>query len=464
MLASRRLCVLASDAKTQRRRCAQDVFMYIDQSKKPYPFCPGCSHGLVLDAIDRALNKVNADPKKVVLVSDIGCVGMADKYFNVHTFHGLHGRSFTYACGIKLANPELLVFVVVGDGGCGIGGHHLINAARRNIGIKVLCFNNHNFGMTGGQHSVTTPLNAKTTTTPMGSLERPFDLAGLVSAAGAPFVARVKAYDRDLDEIIAMAFKHDGFSFVDCWEFCTAYFMPANEYKRQQMDELIESYGFKTGILREVVEPEYSKLLNECSRRACSAMAKQALPLQIPIGVETKFKHNLKKDSVSIVLAGSAGMKVISAAHNFGEAALLSGLWASQKDDYPVTVKSGHSVSDIKISRERIDYLGVDKPDAVLVVSGDGLKEVSDIFASLGPDSVIIIAKGLNKPETAARIVEMDFTGIEKTVHATAALARLLKLNEFIPLDAYRAAIEGIGKDKIREINLKALEWGIKSK
>ena len=119
------------------------------------------------------MEKVGADPKRTVLVSDIGCVGLADKYFLVHTFHGLHGRSFTYACGIKIAHPDLNVFVVVGDGGCGIGGHHLINAARRNIGIKVICFDNFNFGMTGGEHSITTPCEGITHSTPYGNIERP---------------------------------------------------------------------------------------------------------------------------------------------------------------------------------------------------------------------------------------------------------------------------------------------------
>src|SRR3989338_3470067 len=369
--------------------------MYIDQSKKPYPFCPGCSHSMVLDAIGRALAKIKADPRRTVLVSDIGCVGLSDKYFNVHTFHGLHGQSFTYSCGVKLANPDLLVFNLVGDGGCGICGNHLINAARRNIGIKVLCFNNLNFGMTGGQHSVTTPYGAKTATTPAGSLEKPFDLAGLVSAAGGSFVARVKALDRDLDEVIARAFKHDGFAFVDIWEICTAYYMPENDYKKQQMDELIANYGFKTWILKE--EKGKGKELSSFLRKQESNLPSGDSRLRgnDRIGIKPKFTHNLQKDSIGIIVAGSAGMKVISAAHTFGKAALSCGLHVSQKDDYPVTVQSGHSVSDIKISSRQINYLGIDNPDAVLVVSQDGLKEVSDTLANIGDDTIIIIDKPL---------------------------------------------------------------------
>ncbi len=128
----------------------------------PYPFCPGCGHGPILDHLNKALVKAAIDPAKVVLVSDIGCSGLSDQYFATHAFHGLHGRSLTYATGIKLARPELTVIVVIGDGGTGIGGTHLLQAARRNIGITVLVFDNFNFGMTGGQHSTTTPPGAVT--------------------------------------------------------------------------------------------------------------------------------------------------------------------------------------------------------------------------------------------------------------------------------------------------------------
>ena len=127
------------------------------RNERPYPFCPGCGHGLILDAFNKALVKLALDPQRVVIVTDIGCQGLGDQYFVTNAFHGLHGRSIAYATGIKLADPELKVIVMIGDGGCGIGGAHLLNAARRNIGLPVLVFNNFNFGMTGGEHSVTTP-------------------------------------------------------------------------------------------------------------------------------------------------------------------------------------------------------------------------------------------------------------------------------------------------------------------
>lgn len=429
--------------------------MYIDQTKKPYSFCPGCSHHVVLDSIGRALEKLAVDPKKVVLVSDIGCVGLSDKYFNVHTFHGLHGRSFTYACGIKLANPELMVFVLVGDGGCGIGGAHLINAARRNIGIKVICFNNHNFGMTGGQHSVTTPFGAKTATTPAGSIERPFDLSGLAMVAGAPFVARVKAFDTDLDGVIEQSFKHEGFSFTEIWEICTAYFMPSNSYKKTEMDELLSRYGFKTGVLKEETFPEYSKALNKDRPTDISEITK-------PRGIKAKFQATLEKDEIGIVVAGSAGMKIISAAHNFGEAAISSGLWVSQKDDYPVTVQAGHSLSEIKISKRCIDYLNIESPDAVIVVSKDGLKEIAELLPTLREDTIVIADHELEIPPTKAKIHKIELKGsVDKTVFATTCLTKLLTLKNIIPQEAFKTVLENITKEKIRQVNLAAFEYGL---
>ncbi len=305
----------------------------------------------------------------------------------------------------------------------------------------------------------------------MGSLEKPFDLAGLVSAAGGSFVARVKALDRDLDEVIAKAFNHDGFAFLDIWEICTAYYMPANDYKKQQMDDLLAHYGFKTGILREEKGEEYSRVLNTPSPLEGEGRGEGAREKKQK-GIEKKFTGDLKKDSVGIILAGSAGMKVISAAHNFGKAAISCGLWVSQKDDYPVTVQSGHSVSDIKISGKQIDYLGIDKPDAVLIISQDGLKEAADTLASIGDEAIIIIDKALKndlplplreRGGGRGNIYEMDFTGLDKTVHATAALAKYLTLNKFMPVEALRVAIEAIPKDKIRELNLKALDLGLNS-
>ncbi|MHC4448111.1 MAG: thiamine pyrophosphate-dependent enzyme, partial [Planctomycetota bacterium] len=111
---------------------------YLTDEIGPLPFCPGCGHDPLVKALDQALVELQLPPDKVVIVTDIGCIGLSDRYFITHGFHGLHGRSITYACGLKLARPELTVIVLKGDGGCGIGGTHLLNVARRNIGITLI--------------------------------------------------------------------------------------------------------------------------------------------------------------------------------------------------------------------------------------------------------------------------------------------------------------------------------------
>ena len=149
---------------------------YMKDELGPLPFCPGCGHDPLLKALDKALVALQIPPDKLVVVTDIGCIGLADRYFVTHAFHGLHGRSITYACGLKLARPDLHVVVLMGDGGCGIGGAHLLNVARRNIGITLIVANNFNYGMTGGQHSVTTPTDGRTVTTPGGNIEGALDI------------------------------------------------------------------------------------------------------------------------------------------------------------------------------------------------------------------------------------------------------------------------------------------------
>ncbi|MCX7670686.1 MAG: thiamine pyrophosphate-dependent enzyme, partial [Anaerolineae bacterium] len=182
------------------------------RNDRPYPFCPGCSHGLILNALDRALVKLGRDPRRIVIVSDIGCHGLSDQYFITNAFHGLHGRSIAYASGIKLADPDLTVIVLIGDGGVGIGAAHLVSAARRNIGLTVLVFNNFNFGMTGGEHSVTTPSGGVTATTRGGNPERPLDLCATVAANGAGFAWRGTAFDRDLAEVVVAALESECFA------------------------------------------------------------------------------------------------------------------------------------------------------------------------------------------------------------------------------------------------------------
>ncbi len=128
--------------------------------ERPPVFCPGCSHETALKVLDRTFVRMGLAANEICMVSDIGCSGLFDTFFNTHAFHGVHGRALTYAAGMKLARPELNVVVTMGDGGLGIGGAHVLAACRRNLDLTLLVLNNFNFGMTGGQCSATSPNDA----------------------------------------------------------------------------------------------------------------------------------------------------------------------------------------------------------------------------------------------------------------------------------------------------------------
>ncbi len=160
------------------------------------------------------------------MVSGIGCSSRATGYVDFNTLHTTHGRALPFATGIKLAKPEMNVIVVTGDGdSTAIGGNHLIHAARRNIDVTVLLFNNSTYGMTSGQYSPATPTGAVGTTAPYGNAERPFDICKLAEAAGATYVARSTAYHaKVLPNLIEKAITNKGFSIVEVITQCPIYF------------------------------------------------------------------------------------------------------------------------------------------------------------------------------------------------------------------------------------------------
>lgn len=421
------------------------------RNEKPYPFCPGCGHGPVLDKLNDALVTLGTDPSEVVIVSDIGCSGLSDQYFATSAFHGLHGRSITYATGIKLARPELTVIVIMGDGGTGIGGTHLINAARRNAGITVLVLNNLNFGMTGGQHSTTTPAGSITSTTPLGNLEHPLDICATVGVNGAGYVYRGTSFDAELSERMVDAIEHPGFALLDVWDLCTAYYVPKNKVGKKGLDETIGGLGFTKGVLFERATREFAAAYRE----AAGAMGERRAPNRIPID----FDSNLE-DSFSLVVAGSAGAKVRSATRLYGEAAIRSGLWATLRGDYPVTVKSGHSVSQVVLSHQEMPLVAAPRPDALVLASQDGLTKVGAMLGAMGSDGIVVTVPEFADVTTRAEVVVVDpadWDGrIPKAQLAMVLLVVAAQRTGLFPLVALRAAAAG----PFEAANLNAIKAG----
>jgi 2-oxoglutarate ferredoxin oxidoreductase subunit beta len=203
-----------------------DYLEYIRERNFPHIWCAGCGDGIVLKSLIRSLKKLAIPKDEAVMVSGIGCSSRTPGYVDINTLHTTHGRAIAFATGVKLANPKLHVIVVTGDGDAtAIGGNHYIHAARRNIDLTVLLYNNYIYGMTGGQVSPTTPRGKKASTAPFGNLEPAFNIAGLAQAAGASFVARGDVYHvMQLDKLIAAALEKKGFSVVEILSPCpTAY-------------------------------------------------------------------------------------------------------------------------------------------------------------------------------------------------------------------------------------------------
>lgn len=434
------------------------------RNERPYDFCPGCSHGLILEALNRALVRMQWDPADVVIVTDIGCVGLSDQYFITSGFHGLHGRSLTYATGIKLARPELHVIVLIGDGGCGIGGTHLINAARRNIGVTTLVFNNLNFGMTGGEHSVTTPWHQKTVTTPWGNPETPLDIAATAAVNGATYVWRGTAYEPDLDQQIVTALSHDGFALLDIWELCVAHYATTNKMSPQGLVSTMTALGFQKGIVQVQSRTEGARALREAAAPIIIEHAAARQPVPVP------FRTHLDR-SVSVVIAGAAGSHVRTTGHLVCTAATMSDLWTTQRDDYPITVRSGYSLSELLLSPDPIIYTGVDQADVLFILAEEGWTKARSRLVTMTEDGWVFMMAPLVETfggdlQTAARVRLLNVTlkGVARSCLALAAVAagmvhtRLLKPEALLAAaTALNPAYAQMNSDAVRTV-LDALE------
>ncbi len=199
---------------------------YFRMDRLPHIWCPGCGHGIIMRAVVQAIDNLKLDREKVCVISGIGCSSRAPGYMDFNTLHTTHGRALAFATGVKLANPDLKVMVVTGDGDAtAIGGNHLIHTARRNMDITTIVFNNNIYGMTGGQYSPTTPTRDLATTSPYGNIDKMFDICDLAAAAGATYVARGTVFHVPaLIKVIEKAILNEGFSLVDAVSICPTYY------------------------------------------------------------------------------------------------------------------------------------------------------------------------------------------------------------------------------------------------
>ena len=245
----------------------------------PHVWCPGCSNGIILGTIIRAIDELKYERDDIAMISGIGCSSRMPVYVDFNTLHTLHGRALAYATGVKMFKPEMKVIVITGDGDAtAIGGNHFIHAARRNIDLTTIVINNYIYGMTGGQYSPTTPIGDKATTSPYGNIDPVFDICNLALGAGASFVARTTAYHVvEAQSFIKQALDHKGFSVVEIISACPVIYgrlnkkgdAPAMMMNMKERAVPIEKFEkltpeeregkYTRGIFRQEARPEYTE-------------------------------------------------------------------------------------------------------------------------------------------------------------------------------------------------------------
>jgi 2-oxoglutarate/2-oxoacid ferredoxin oxidoreductase subunit beta len=187
-------------------------------------WCPGCGDYAILKAVQRTMPEIGATPENTVFVSGIGCSSRFPYYMETYGFHTIHGRAPAVATGVKLANPELDVWIITGDGDAlSIGGNHTFHLLRRNLDCQILLFNNEIYGLTKGQYSPTSAIGTRSPSTPMGSVDRPADACAFALGAGARFVARAYDVSKELPSVLKAAHGHRGASFVEIFQNCIVY-------------------------------------------------------------------------------------------------------------------------------------------------------------------------------------------------------------------------------------------------
>ncbi|MFH2093114.1 MAG: thiamine pyrophosphate-dependent enzyme [Pseudomonadota bacterium] len=392
---------------------------------RPPVYCPGCTHEKITTGLDRALVQLGFSADKIAIVTDIGCSGLFDTRFNVHALHGIHGRALTYAAGLKLADPSLNVIVTMGDGGLGIGGAHLLAACRRNLDLTLIILNNFNFGMTGGQYSVTTPHTAMVGSGFLNQAEIPLDICAIAQSAGATYVDKCSGYDPALPDKLAGAIRHHGFSIIETLGLCTGRYTKNNKLTPTVLDQMVNTPDTRThpsGLVKQNLRPEYGDLYRK--------LAKTQAPLPELVTYEQKIEI---KDYTArqVVILGSAGMRIVTAGELLCIAGLFAGMNVSMKNDYNITVLRGQSVCEVIISPEKIGYTGVESPTIVLALSEEGVQRRKTVFSNLSAQTLVIKEKSISLPSLPssfnAKILEVDFKSlkIQKQDWALAAIGIL---------------------------------------
>jgi 2-oxoglutarate/2-oxoacid ferredoxin oxidoreductase subunit beta len=418
---------------------------------RPPAFCPGCSYDRIVHTLDRTLIRMGLPGGQVVLVTDIGCSGLLDVFFMTHAFHGLHGRALTYATGLKMANPDLQVIVIMGDGGVGIGGAHFQAACRRNLDLTLLVLNNFNYGMTGGQYSATSPIDAATASGFLNRLEQPLDICRLADAAGAPFVARISALASDLSDVIECGLRFSGFAVIDIPAICTGRYARKNKVTPEDIDKKIARMPAYHGLLDHNQRREYGEYYQHLAAEQKMVQAPpQINPAQRPpVG-----------EKIGLIIVGNAGQRISTAGELLALAGITGGFHVTQKNSNDITVLRGASISEVVLWPEQIGFTGIEQPDVILALGQEGVNRRKSLFSRLKPDSFVLCAQGVVVPDCSVELHHADFKkqSIRDQDWALAALALLAGWNRVINPALLQSALKNRFRGDVLASALKLVE------
>lgn len=424
------------------------------------PYCKGCGHGMAARAITAALEATGLPPEHLCVVSDIGCVGLVDALLpTLHTVHTTHGRSTAFAAGIQIADAllydgRLKIVVVIGDGGATIGLLHLVAAAQANVDLTVVLHNNHLYGMTGGQSSGMTPEDWITSTTRGGNPFPPLDMMGILRASGAGHLGRYLATDPHLPERLLAAIQHPGFAVVEVLELCTAFGVKWNAMNARKLRELAEATGEPLGEVPTSgsTRPPFATAW----RRTAPSTAGPGLRVVEagPGGDELGLAGPLR-----MIVAGTAGEGVQSAASLCAQSAVELGLYATRKNDNLVTQGTGYSLSELVLSPTRIHHTGIEAPDLLLVTSADGLRRTSGELRRMGEGGLALVDASLEGlPETRAGLARLPLRAeLGPRNAALGALGFALARTRALPVERLAGEARRVFKDEAAGL---AVAWG----
>lgn len=433
---------------------------YLREDLLPHTMCPGCGGGTVLNSFAATVDRMEIPRDDLLLVSGIGCSAwIPSPNFEADTLHTTHGRAIAFATGSKVANPELETVVISGDGDlAGIGGNHLLHAARRNVDLTVILVNNFTYGMTGGQVAPTTPHGSTTTTSPYGNPEDAIDIAGVAKEAGAAFVARQPtSRPQQLIGAFQQAIEKDGFSLVEVISQCPTVYGRRNEMRSAPamldwMEDQIRDGEMEVGTL---VDRDRSEFI-----ASMEGVQDRAIDEHEP--VDRTGPERTGSDRM-IRIAGAGGQGVVVAGTILGEAAAINGRNVFKTEEYGSRARGGLANSDLIVSDDPIHEAKVPtgEADVLVALTAEALGAHEPVLHETG--RLFVDADTVDDPPADATTV--PFTALARKAGDERAtnVAVLGYLNEVLDIADESTVADTMRDhlDSMIETNLSAFERGI---